>query len=128
MHADERERGGAVGVQMALLWPVLLLLILAVVQASLIFYAGQLSLTAAQDGVRSGRAYGQTQPTQAARQSASAFLSKAAGNTLTATVIDTAVDGATVRVTVTGDAPTLVPGIRIRVTRMAVGGLERVTP
>ncbi|MFC4945820.1 TadE/TadG family type IV pilus assembly protein [Pseudonocardia sp. GCM10023141] len=128
MRAEERERGGAVGVQMALLWPVLLLLILAVVQVSLIFYAGQLALTAAEDGVRAGRSYGQPQPDQAARQSATAFLTKAAGNTLTTTDIDTKVDNTTVRVTVSGDAPALVPGIRIRVTREAVGGLERITP
>lgn len=113
---------------MALLWPVLLLLVLAVVQASLVFYAGQLALTAAQDGVRTGRSYGQTQPSPSARRSAEAFLAKAAGNTLTGTIVDTAVHDGAVRVTVSGDAPSLIPGVQIRVTREAVGGLERVTP
>ena len=49
------ERGGAVNVQMALLWSAMLGLVLTVVQVSLVFYASQLALTAAEDGVRSGR-------------------------------------------------------------------------
>ncbi|MGD9989054.1 TadE family protein, partial [Pseudonocardia sp.] len=48
--ADDGERGGATGVEMALLWVLLIGLILAVVQVALIFYAGQLALTGAQDG------------------------------------------------------------------------------
>ena len=48
------ERGGAVGVEMALIWIAMLALVAAATQVALVFYAGQLALTAAQDGVHAG--------------------------------------------------------------------------
>ena len=53
----DRERGGATSVQMALLWTGILALVLASVQTALFFYAGQVALTAAEEGLRSGRYY-----------------------------------------------------------------------
>src|SRR3954468_4236550 len=107
------ERGGAVNVQMALLWTAMLALILAVVQVSLVFYAGQLALTAAEDGVRSGRAETAAGNRPAsrgaadeARRDAEEFLTRTAGSTLTATAVTAELDPAagTVSVTVTGRA------------------------
>ena len=48
------ERGGGVGVEMALIWIAMLGLVAAATQVALVFYAGQLALTAAQDGVHAG--------------------------------------------------------------------------
>ena len=48
------ERGGGVGVEMALIWIAMLSLVAAATQVALVFYAGQLALTAAQDGVHAG--------------------------------------------------------------------------
>src|SRR6476660_6245057 len=48
------ERGGGVGVEMALLWIAMLGLVAAATQVALVFYSGQLALTAAQDGVHAG--------------------------------------------------------------------------
>lgn len=125
----ERERGGATGVEMALLWVAMLALILAVVQVALVFYAGQLALTAAQDGLHSGRSY-PTPTADAARRDAEASLVRAAGSTLRDPVVTAVTDSATgtLRVTVTGEAPSVLPGVRLRVSRDAVGGLEQVTP
>jgi Flp pilus assembly protein TadG len=131
------ELGGAVNVQMALLWSVMLTLVLAVVQASLVFYAGQLALTAAEDGVRSGRT--QTTAgdhhiapgaTDEARRDAEEFLARTAGSTLTATAVTARLDpaAATMTVTVTGRALAVLPGFDLPITRHAVGGLEQVTP
>lgn len=112
---------------MALLWIAMLALVLAVVQVAMIFYSGQLALAAAEDGVRSGRYYG-APSTESARRDAEAFLNRAAGSTLAGAVVTATLDGATLRVTVAGDAPSVVPGVRMRVSREAVGGLERITP
>jgi Flp pilus assembly protein TadG len=128
MSDDGPERGGATGVEMALLWIALLALILAVVQVALVFYAGQLALTAAQDGLRSGRSF--EAPAAAATRDAESFLARAAGSALVDSAVTATTDEATgtVRVTVSGYALSVLPGFRLPVSRDAVGGLERITP
>jgi Flp pilus assembly protein TadG len=125
----EHERGGAAGVEMALLWITLLTLILAVVQVALVFYAGQLALTAAEDGLRSGRYYG-VPSAEAARRDAEDFLARTAGTALLDRTVTVDVDDTTgtLRVAVAGTALSVLPGIELRVSREAVGGIEQVTP
>ena len=84
---DTGERGGSTSVQMAILWIAMITFILAVVQTALLYLAGQLALTAAEDGLRSGRYYGVGSAEQA-RLSAEDFLSRAAGTTLGAPTVD----------------------------------------
>ena len=76
---DTGERGGATSVQMAILWIAMITFILAVVQTALLYLAGQLALTAAEDGLRSGRYYGVGSAEQA-RRSAQDFLARTAGD------------------------------------------------
>lgn len=122
------ERGGSASVEMALLWGVLMVLIFAVVQVALVFYAGQLALTAAQDGLRSGRYFTTESVGAAASRDAGEFLRRASGSVLTGVDVSASVDDGAglLRVRVTGTALSLVPGIPMKVTREAVGGLERV--
>ncbi|MDN5915635.1 MAG: pilus assembly protein [Pseudonocardia sp.] len=122
------ERGGSASVEMALLWGVLMMLIFAVVQVALVFYAGQLALTAAQDGLRSGRYFTTESVTEAASRDAGEFLRRASGSVLTGVDVSASVDDGAglLRVRVTGTALSLVPGVPMKVTREAVGGLERV--
>lgn len=121
------ERGGATNVEMALLWGTLLLLILAVVQVALVFYARQLAFTAAQDGLRSGRYLSTAAVTEAARREAQAFLGRAAGTALTDVQVEASVGAGVLRVRVSGSAQSLVPGVPLTISQEAVGGLERVT-
>lgn len=127
---DDGERGGATGVEMALLWIVLMMLILAIVQVALLFYAGQLALTAAQDGLRSGRIYLTESTTTSAQRDAQDFLARAGGTVLTDVVVSASLDdgGGILRVRITGSALSLVPGVPLAVTREAVGGVERIAP
>lgn len=127
--ADVAERGGATNVQLAILWIALLLMIVSVVQVALLFYAGQLAHTAAQDGLRSGRYYDVVSP-ERARADAEAFLAKAAGTTLQAARVTADLDdtGATLRVTVSGQALSLIPGVPLAVSKQAAGAVERVAP
>ncbi|MFC4951034.1 TadE family protein [Pseudonocardia sp. GCM10023141] len=130
----EHERGGATSVELALLWSAMLVMILGVIQVSLVAYAGQLALTAAQDGLRSGRTY-RAAPVEAAliaaaRLDAERFLARASGTVLTDVVVTAEVDSGTgnLRVQVTGSALSLVPGVPLTVKREAVAPMERVTP
>jgi Flp pilus assembly pilin Flp len=123
------ERGGATSVEMALLWTVMTALIVAVVQVALVFYAGQLALTAAEDGLRTGRYFGVDDPAGAASRSAVAFLDRTAGTSLQDIAVTAAVDGSQVlRVTVSGSALSFLPGVSLHVRREAAGALERVAP
>ena len=126
----DAERGGATGVEMALLWGVMLMLMLFVLQVALLSYAAQLALTAAQDGLSSARAYATESVSDAARRDAREFLDRAGGTLLTAVDITATVDegNGLLTVRVTGNAPSLLPGVPVVVTRDAVGGLERITP
>ncbi|MCX6462674.1 MAG: pilus assembly protein [Pseudonocardiales bacterium] len=127
---DGGERGGASSVEMALLWSVLLACLLAVVQVALLSYAGQVAFGAAQDGLRTGRAYGTADIAAVARRDAEDFLARAGGTLLTDTTVAVTVDPGTglLRVRVSGTALSVVPGVSLGVDREAVGGLERITP
>jgi Flp pilus assembly protein TadG len=129
LRLKESERGGSTSVEMALLWLTMLLMISAVVQVALVFYAGQLALTAAEDGLRTGRYHHATSATDA-RRDAEAFLRRAAGTSLGSAEVTAELDQTTgvLRVRVSGDALSLVPGVSLHVSKEAVGALERVTP
>ncbi len=126
---DDGERGGATGVEMSILWLVLLLLIGAVVQIALAFYAGQLASTAAQDGVRDGR-YRDVGSAERARAQAESFLARTNGSVLQDAHVTSELDpvAGVVRVHVTGRVLTFVPGLELPVDTTATGALERVTP
>ncbi|MDN5749495.1 MAG: pilus assembly protein [Pseudonocardia sp.] len=126
---DSRERGGATSVQMALLWIAMIGFILAVVQAALLYHAGQLALTAAEDGLRSGRYYGVGSAEQA-RRSAEDFIARTAGTTLGAPTVEAVIsaDGATLQVSVSGTVLAVVPGLELHVAKQATGAIEQVTP
>ena len=125
----DAERGGATSVEMALVWVAILAFVLTTVQVGLVFLAGQLALTAAQDGLRAGR-YDGSASTERAHQVAEDFLSRTAGTTLISPTVTTtlAPDGATLRVDVTGTVLSVVPGVELQVAKRAAGVIERPAP
>jgi Flp pilus assembly protein TadG len=108
-------------------FPVLLLLIFSLVQASLYFYARSLALAAAQEGVRAARAENADLPDGAAR--ARQFLADSAGDSLRATTVNTGESTPTrVRVRVTGRSLSVLPGVSgLLVAQEASGSKERFT-
>lgn len=129
MTDNSRERGGATSVQMALLWVAMIALILAVVQAALLYYAGQLALTAAEDGLRTGRYY-RVESAEHARRGAEDFLVRTAGRTLGSPSVHAVIsaDGATLQVQVRGTVLAVVPGVELRVSKQATGAIEQISP
>lgn len=123
---SEAQRG-SVSLEIAVLGPALLLLVFAVVQTGLWFYARSLALAAAQEGVNAGRTYG-ADPTAGVRR-ATTFIEEQAGDSLTGTTVTTAGSTpTTIRISVSGRSLSVLPGLPgISVTQSASGSVERFT-
>ncbi|WUD70300.1 pilus assembly protein [Streptomyces sp. NBC_00510] len=112
---------------MAIVFPFVILLTITVVQASMWYYARNIALTAAREGVSASRVYQGTSGDGAAQ--ARQTLDRIAGDSLRDPQVSTAGSTAvTVRVTVTGTAPSLLPGISgLHISQSASGTKERWT-
>lgn len=125
MNSSERERGGAVGSPLALLWSGLLALVLTGVQISLYAVGSQLAMTAAESGLSSGRRYG-VESVEEAEAAALRFLERTGGTVVGSPRAEAVVhpDGS-LDVTVTGEIPSLLPLTPLTVDRTATGAIER---
>ncbi|MER6521782.1 TadE family protein [Streptomyces sp. NPDC001553] len=121
-----KDRGES-SIQMAIVFPIVLLVTVAVVQAAMWFFARSIALTAAREGVAAARLYQSPEGAGAAR--ARETLGRIAGDSLTGTTVSTSGSSATeVRVTVTGHAPSMIPGIAgLSVSQSAGAPRERWT-
>nr|WP_190093015.1 TadE family protein [Streptomyces melanogenes] len=109
---------------MAIIFPFVLLATVTVIQASLWYYARQIALTAAREGLTTARAYHST-PAEGAAQARN-VLARTAGDSLHRYSVAASTDGQRVRVRVSGTAPSILPGVPgLRVTQSASGPLER---
>lgn len=118
---------GAASVELAVLFPVVLLLIVTVIQAALWFYARSIALGAAQEGAREGR----VQPASAGRAQAAAedFIDQTGEGLLTGSQVDVAATPESIEVSVTGTSISLFPGLSgWAITQTARGAVERPTP
>ncbi|WP_346765560.1 TadE/TadG family type IV pilus assembly protein [Streptomyces sp. A0958] len=119
--------GGDASIEMAIILPVVILLTMMIVQACVAYYAKQIALTAAREGVQAATAYQSTDAAGAGR--ARAVLTRVAGDSLLAPRVSTA--GSTqerATVTVTGRAPSVLPGFAgIKITQSASAPRERWT-
>ncbi len=119
--ADDR---GDASIQMAIVYPFVLLAAIAVIQASMWYYARQIALTAAREGVTAARAYqaGPADGTARARQ----VLGRTAGDSLRSTSVSASSDGERVRVQVSGVAQSMIPGVPgLTISQSASGPAER---
>ncbi|MEV7617007.1 TadE family protein [Streptomyces sp. NPDC089799] len=112
---------------MAILFPFVVLLTVAVVQAAMWAYARNIALTAAREGVAAARTYQAPEGAGAAR--ARETLARIAGDSLAGSSVSTSgTTATTVRVTVSGTAPSLIPGISgLSVSQSASAPRERWT-
>ncbi|MEU1444103.1 TadE family protein [Streptomyces mirabilis] len=120
------DRGDA-SVQMAIVFPFVLLAAIAVIQASMWYYARQIALTAAREGLSAARSY-QASPADGAAR-AQDVLGRTAGDSLRGVSVSTAgSNGQRVRVQVSGIAQSMLPGVPgLRITQSASGAVERWT-
>ncbi|MGP4009952.1 TadE family protein [Streptomyces sp. 4N124] len=122
-----RDDRGDASVQMAIVFPFVLLATMAVIQASMWYYARQIALTAAREGLTEARSYQATPADGAAR--ARDVLGRAAGDSLLNPGVSTAGSTAErVRIQVTGTAQSMIPGVAgLQVSQSASGAVERWT-
>jgi len=117
---------GDTSIQMAIIFPFVLLATVAVIQTAMWYYARQIALTAAREGLTAARAY-QSSPAAGAAQ-AQAVLGRSAGDSLRGYSVSASSDGQRVRVQVSGRALSMVPGVSgLQITQSASGPLERWT-
>lgn len=118
------ERGEAV-TETVIIVPALLLLIMVVIQFGLWYHAQHVVQAAAQEGARAARAEGATADDGLER--AMTFVAQVGGQSVHEPEVTSqrSSDGATVRVT--GEAPAVVPGLRLGVSAAAVSPVEEFT-
>ncbi|WP_406469887.1 TadE/TadG family type IV pilus assembly protein [Streptomyces sp. NBC_01615] len=121
-----RDERGDTAIQMAIIFPFVLLATMTVIQASMWYYARQIALTAAREGLTTARAY-QSNPADGAAQ-ARDVLERTAGDSLRNYSVFASSDGQRVRVQVSGTAMSMIPGVSgLQVTQSASGPVERWT-
>lgn len=122
-----RDERGSFSLELAVIFPVVLLMIFAVIQAALYFHARNVALAAAQEGVRVARA----ENSSAGEGSGISrnFVRDAGGNDVLTGLGISARRGTTqAEVTVTGRSLSVIPGIPgFSVSQTAEGPVERFT-
>jgi len=123
-----RDDTGSAGVEAVILYPVVLLLIFAIIQGGIVFHARNVARSAANGAVLAAQT--ETSTTSAGVSEANARLERAGGASLlsgTVVLVDRGV--AQVSATVTGQAMSIVPGLSgITVSATATGATEHYTP
>lgn len=118
--------GGAASLELAIAFPVILLLIMTTIQGALWFYARSVALGAAEEGVREGRI--QRSSVSRAEDAAAGFLDQTAEDLLFGPAVDAAGSATAIEVTVSGTSPSLFPGLSgWSVSQTAAGPVERPT-
>lgn len=115
---------GSASLELAIAFPVILLVLMTSIQAALWFYARSVALGAAEEGVREGR----VQPASVVRAQSAAegFLDQTAQDLLYGTAVAAAGSATTIEVTVSGTSISLFPGVSgWNVTQTAAGPVER---
>ncbi|MGW1070698.1 TadE family protein [Streptomyces aureus] len=120
------EDRGDTSIQMAIVFPFVLLATIAVIQASMWYYARQIALTAAREGASAARAY-QAGPGDGAAR-ARDVLARTAGDSLSGYTVTANSDGQRVHLVVEGAAMSMIPGVSgLQVRQSASGPVERWT-
>lgn len=120
MTADER---GATTTELAIVFPVLVAVVLAVVQFGLWYHAAAVARAAASEGVRAMLVVDGTDAD--GRRRTQEFLDQLGRGVLEAPAVGTSRAGDVAVVEIRASAPELLPGLRLPVTARAETPLER---
>ena len=121
---DER---GSVSLELAVVFPLVLLLIFGTIQGALYYHARNVALAAAQEGVVDARVENGSAGAGVTRTQS--FLADAGGSSVLLNAAVSSNSSATeVTITVRGAVPSVLPGVAgFTLTQSASGPLERVT-
>jgi Flp pilus assembly protein TadG len=122
--AVARDDSGMTTLEVAVLFPITLILIFGIAQTALWYMARSAALAAAQEGVTAGRAYNAKPGDGPA--AARNFLNAQVGDILGGAQVGIPSSPAgTLRITVSGTSLSLIPGWKINVSQSAQGPLEK---
>ena len=126
--APRRCRGdsGSASTELVIVMPLLLLLVLASVHVGLWFHARHLVNAAAQEGARAARASGATDSDGYDR--AQQILGDLGSNSVTSPAIVVTRSSGSVTVSVTGQAPPVIPGLAMSVSASSTSPIEEFKP
>lgn len=126
--APRRCRGdsGSASTELVIVMPLLLLLVLVSVHVGLWFHARHLVNAAAQEGARAARASGATDSDGYDR--AQQILGDLGSNSVTSPAIVVTRAGSSVTVSVTGQAPPVIPGLAMSVSASSTSPIEEFKP
>jgi Flp pilus assembly protein TadG len=128
LRSGRRGRGqgqrGSATVELVVVFPVVLLLLFASVQAAIWYHGRTLAMLAAQDGLRAAQALDGTSE-QGRAQAEAALAGNGADGFLTGAVVTASRTPAGATVTVTARSLALLPGTGIPLTQTASGPIER---
>ncbi|MDQ2836234.1 MAG: pilus assembly protein [Actinomycetota bacterium] len=110
-------------IEMVITIPAMITLVMFVVQFSLIWHARHVAQAAAEEGLRSGRAY-QATPADG-KNRAEQYLQALAGKLISNPTVGSTPTGNTLTVTVDGTVTSLVPFATFHVHEQATGPIER---
>jgi hypothetical protein len=113
---------GSAAVEAVLVIPVLMLLLVVVIQCALWAHAGQVVGLAASEGDRTARSVGGGPGVGIAE--ARSILRSSGRDLASSDVVGEIVSGDLVRITVTGRAVSIIPGLSLPVSSVAVGPLQ----
>ncbi|MFG2437867.1 TadE/TadG family type IV pilus assembly protein [Streptomyces sp. NPDC048508] len=116
---------GVASVELATLAVVVLALTFTTIQVGFYYHARKVAQSAARQGVDAGRQFGAGQQDGVAQ--AEDYLARYGSSVRGAQVSSSGTTGQQIRITVSGDVATLVPGLELRVTQHADGPIERWT-
>jgi Flp pilus assembly protein TadG len=124
LHAGTTREGGSLSLELSVLAPVVMLILFMTIQAGLYFFARDVAVTAAQQGVEAARVQGGTLAEGEARTQD--LLTRSGGSITGADVSGTS--GALVQITVTGHVATWIPGLSLSLSQTATGVKEETGP
>ena len=123
MRRIRHEQRGEATTELVLVTPVLLLLIGFILQFALWYHASHVAAAAAQEGVRAARAFGGS--AEAGQARAEHFLAETGPTIVQGSEVTASRGPRTARVEVRGQAPSVVPGLRLGITAGAESPTER---
>lgn len=127
--ARARHRGhgqtGAATVELTIIFPVILLFIFGIVQATVWYHGRTLAMLAAQDGLRAAQALNGT-AAEGREQAVEALAGNGASGFLTDPAVAATRTSTTVTITVTARSVALLPGTGLPITQHAAGPVERI--
>ncbi|MEV8038518.1 TadE family protein [Streptomyces sp. NPDC086182] len=123
--SPQRRDLGVGSLELATLAVVVLALTFTTIQVGFYYHARKVAQSAARQGVDAGRQFGADQGDAVAQ--ARDYLSRYGNSLRGAQVSPAGTTGQELRITVSGDVATLVPGLELHVTQHADGPIERWT-